>query len=850
MKESTIDKISICAWNMRGFDIAIPYLRSLISDFQIVCVSEHWLFNNQLNRFDEVSDGVEYICHASKHSPSESYGCGRGQGGVGILWDKRLTGVTPLSDITHDRFCAISLQNAHGVTYNIFSVYLPAAGSADDLSSTLDELSAVLESRDPECQNIICGDCNGDIGDIVNGRGRNVDTMAGRQVQTFCERHQYWASNLSSTAVGPLFTYQGPTGQSVIDYILVPTLVRRSILGCGVIADHVLNTSDHNPVFIKCSFERIPRLSNDCKQKKTLRWGKISSDTINNVYTRGVDQLVGDLVDRYALINPCESDIDEGFCDLIRGLHACADKLPKTKFKRHLKPYWCEELGKLKFEKVETYHRWVEQGRSRDKLDPVRCEYIQAKKAFNRRLHRLAREYENEQMRRTMTSAEVNSTEFWKILKKNRGKTSNKIYSVENKDGVIVHDIDEVLDVWREHFGNLCTPSDNPEYDQNHFNQVNSKVEEWFKLEDKDEFLNTDFSIREINEAIVKLNIGKAPGSDRITSEHLKHGGEMLVDLLVILYNWVIKIEYIPRSFREGIQVPLHKGKNTPTTNPDNFRGINLISTFCKLFEILVWARIEEWWMSKINPLQGASRKGVSCLHSAMLLQETISDKLEKGGKVFITYFDVSKAFDSVWVNGLFFQLRNMGIVGTLWRILYRMYCDFKCRVRIGDKLSAWYNMRCGIHQGGYLSLVKYISFINTLIVDLEESNLCCVVSSIPTTPVGYADDLATASVAKCNVDMVMRTAHTHSCKWRYRFNARKSAVMVHGETPHESKKYSKLRQYCIRGDRVKELNSYDHVGVKSCLNGKFSERLRKLRKAEGLYSRCLELESGNVDLT
>ena len=44
----------------------------------------------------------------------------------------------------------------------------------------------------------------------------------------------------------------------------------------------------------------------------------------------------------------------------------------------------------------------------------------------------------------------------------------------------------------------------------------------------------------------------------------------------------------------------------------------------------------------------------------------------EDGKKVFVAYFNVSKAFDYVWTDGLFFQLYRMGITGTLWRLLSR----------------------------------------------------------------------------------------------------------------------------------------------------------------------------------
>ena len=82
---------------------------------------------------------------------------------------------------------------------------------------------------------------------------------------------------------------------------------------------------------------------------------------------------------------------------------------------------------------------------------------------------------------------------------------------------------------------------------------------------------------------------------DNVTAEHLKNGEPLIPKVLSILYNWIIDLEYIPKNFREGIQTPLHKGKNTSITDPDNFRGITLLNTFSKVFEILIWSRMESW---------------------------------------------------------------------------------------------------------------------------------------------------------------------------------------------------------------------------------------------------------------
>ena len=242
---------------------------------------------------------------------------------------------------------------------------------------------------------------------------------------------------------------------------------------------------------------------------------------------------------------------------------------------------------------------------------------------------------------------------------------------------------------------------------------------------------------------------------------------------------------------------------------------------------MLVWERVKGWWSGEhvISPLQGACRPGMSCLHTARALQVTIAVNLDSTKSVFVAYFDVSKAFDGVWINGLFYQMRTMGLVGRVWHLLYLSYQDFWCRVRVNGQFSEWYQMECGIHQGGYLSLLKYTAFIDPLLREIENSGLGCCISGIPVCPLGYADDMATTCSSKGKTDKVLQMVYAHSTKWRYKYNASKSAVMIYGETRRESEK-GKKHFFKLGPQKVPEKCAYDHVGVKNCLFGDFSERV------------------------
>ena len=141
----------------------------------------------------------------------------------------------------------------------------------------------------------------------------------------------------------------------------------------------------------------------------------------------------------------------------------------------------------------------------------------------------------------------------------------------------------------------------------------------------------------------------------------------------------------------------------------------------------------------------------------------------------------------------------------------------------------------CVLSQSSVLChiIVENMAFTFTA---LEQSNLCCEIYRIKTSPVGYADDVAACTTSKRRMDLVMEQVHQHGCDWRYSFNAGKSAVLVFGESNKDRKHGSENRMFMLGGKRVKERLYYEHVGIKTCVKGdtcvRTEERVTKARKA------------------
>ena len=116
----------ITCWNARGYLLSIPYMRQLLTECDILAISEHWVYENRLACLSDITNTHTCFGGSSRLASAEDYGNGRGQGGIALFWDKRINGISVVSDIVLDRACAIRLQTQLGAVLYFVSVYLPS----------------------------------------------------------------------------------------------------------------------------------------------------------------------------------------------------------------------------------------------------------------------------------------------------------------------------------------------------------------------------------------------------------------------------------------------------------------------------------------------------------------------------------------------------------------------------------------------------------------------------------------------------------------------------------------------------------------------------------------------------
>ena len=105
----------------------------------------------------------------------------------------------------------------------------------------------------------------------------------------------------------------------------------------------------------------------------------------------------------------------------------------------------------------------------------------------------------------------------------------------------------------------------------------------------------------------------------------------------------------MPNDWLIGIIKPIYKNKGD-INNPDSYRGITLLSCLGKLFTSIINKRLTAFINSKqiMSEAQAGFRKGYSTTDQIFTLKCIVELFLCQGRRLFCTFVDYSKAFDSI----------------------------------------------------------------------------------------------------------------------------------------------------------------------------------------------------------
>ena len=152
---------------------------------------------------------------------------------------------------------------------------------------------------------------------------------------------------------------------------------------------------------------------------------------------------------------------------------------------------------------------------------------------------------------------------------------------------------------------------------------------------------------------------------------------------------------------------------------------------------------------------------------------------LELSNSVYVAFLDSRKAFDTEWRKDLMYELTQLGVKGKLWQIIDDCHIETHSAIGVNQHQSRFFEVFEGVRQGGVLSGLLYLVFINDLLYDIERSNPNTSIINIISCAPGLADDI---SCIGNNMATVQRTSMLNVCfnysrKWQFRFSAKSCIV-------------------------------------------------------------------------
>jgi hypothetical protein len=384
----------------------------------------------------------------------------------------------------------------------------------------------------------------------------------------------------------------------------------------------------------------------------------------------------------------------------------------------------------------------------------------------------------------------------------------------------------KTLKAWRSYWEALANPSPEEEakYDNDHRDIVHRRLDHLRTLPVHQARFDEPITRKEVWKAIRKLQCGKAPGVDGILNTILKEAAAAVgtskltdhnpvVDSLVLLFNFVFKHEVWPKRWGQGIIFPLFKEGSR--LDPGNYRPIALLSLIGKLFGSIIECRLSDWseQTMALADEQGGFRRHRGTPELIFMLREIILTRKALGQPTLTTFIDARKAYDSVWREGNYVRLHDLGVRGKVWRQLQAMNASSESKIRLPFGETEWFKVTRGVAQGAVESPFLYSCFINGLAEDLRERGLGVQAAGILTPLLMYADDIVLLASSVSELRAMNKVATDYAFANRYQFNGTKSNVMAFNAS-NALTELVKNEPWELFGEAVKVTKSYKYLGV------------------------------------
>ena len=256
-----------------------------------------------------------------------------------------------------------------------------------------------------------------------------------------------------------------------------------------------------------------------------------------------------------------------------------------------------------------------------------------------------------------------------------------------------------------------------------------------------------------------------------------------------------------------------------------------------------------------INRNQAGFRKGHSTSDNIYCLHVLISLYLSFGKKLYCTFVDFRKAFDSVWRTGLWRKLQKYEIKGKCFKIIFNLYRNIKSCVEFNNKQSEFFPCLTGVRQGENLSPFLFSIFLNdiedffkvllgsplNLIKEKCQSKLHIFIEMFVLL---YADDTVIFSETPEGMQNALNIFDDYCKTWHLCINVSKTKVVIFSKRKNKSN-----IEFMLQGVRLEIVDDYSYLGICFKYNGYFAKAKQHLvdQAQKALFSIYQKIRNNSI---
>ena len=287
------------------------------------------------------------------------------------------------------------------------------------------------------------------------------------------------------------------------------------------------------------------------------------------------------------------------------------------------------------------------------------------------------------------------------IQRSRRGLVPVRVTVVKDEDGRPCTTPESQQQRWQQHFMkvlNVQSLFTEDEVDRVRHRQVREEMAEPPNEE-------------ELLDAVMKLRNGKAAGESGILPEMVKAAccDGNFVEMLLELVTEVWTESGVPADWSDTVLIPIPKKGDL--SQCDNWRGIALLDVVGKVVARVIQGRLQKLAEDELPESQCGFRKGRGCMDMVFSVRQLVEKSWEHKEKLFITFVDLKKAYDSVPREAMWTVLRKLGVLDMMISLIKSFHQDMKARIHLDGKLMDPISVRNGLRQGCCMAPVLFDLF-------------------------------------------------------------------------------------------------------------------------------------------